>query len=151
MIIDRDSYTKNIVENRKSVEELDELEESFLVRDSQSPLEIKKVNIGAQSESFMERLTVYGNVIKNAEMLDKDKKKLYLENYMLGMNFQFALWVEQFSQILKSKTKDELSDEIKSKYPDMTDQEFDNLKTEVLNLIKIIFPIALQFYVAENV
>ena len=149
--IDKDTYTKTMVENRKSIEEIDDMEERYVVYDEKTPLEITKLNTREKKESFLQRLTVYGNVIKNAETISKNKKQFHLQNYIRGINFQFAIWVEQFSEILSSKTKEDLPEDIKSKYPNITKEEFDKMKKEIMDLIKIIFPVGLQFYVSENI
>ena len=90
-------------------------------------MKISKINSVEESESFMDLLLIYGNVIKNAEIVDKEQKKIHLENYILGMNFQFGLIMKEFAAYLTSKTKEDLPDEIKGKYPNLTDEEYEKL------------------------
>ena len=149
--INKKRFAEMLASNRCTMEEVDELDEGTFAGKETSPMEITKINSIEDSESFFELLLIYGNVIKNAETIDKPQKKLHLENYVLGMNFQFGLLVKEFSSFLTSKSKEDLPDEIKEQYPDITDEEFDRMKDRVLDLLKIILPIAIQFNMADNV
>lgn len=147
--LDTSTVKQTFIENRCSVEEIDDMDRN--VKEKTSPTDIKKINTIEKRESFMDLLLIYGNVIKNAETVDKDQKKMHLENYMLGINFQFGLALNELSAYLTSKTKVDLPEEIKEKHPNLTDEEFNEMKQNVLDLLKIILPIALQFNMVNNV
>lgn len=149
--IKKDTFKEAIINNRYSIEEVDELTELKTFDQEHSPMKISKINSVEESESFMDLLLIYGNVIKNAEIVDKEQKKIHLENYILGMNFQFGLIMKEFAAYLTSKTKEDLPDEIKGKYPNLTDEEYEKMKQDTLELIKIVLPIAIQFNIANNV
>ena len=70
---------------------------------------------------------------------------------MLGMNFQFGLMINEFSSYLSTKRKEELPPEIKEKHPDLTDEEYENIKQNTLDLLKVVLPIAIQFCIVDNV
>lgn len=148
---DKDSLQKAITENRQTMNEIDDLDEMAVTKEKKSPLEITKLNTVEESESFWELLEIYGNVIKNAETASKTQKKLHLDTYILGMNFQFGLMIKEFSSYLLSKSKEELPEEIRKKHPDLTDKDFNEIKEAVLDLLKISLPIGMQFYIAGNV
>ena len=102
--LDKTAFRKSITESRRSIEEVDEMEEIITTTKKDAyPMEITKIDTVEDSESFMDLLLIYGNVIKNAETEDKDQKKIHLENYMLGMNFQFGLMINEFSSYLSTK------------------------------------------------
>lgn len=149
--MEKDEFAEALKNSRQSMEEVDDLESVVSTNSEINPREITKINSIEESESFMELLMIYGNVIKNAETVDKNQKKIHLENYILGINFQFGLIIKELSSYLTSKDKEELSDEIKKKHPDLTDEEFEKMKEEVLEFLKLVFPIAIQFKVANNV
>ena len=149
--MDKKGFTEAITNSRRSIEEIDDLEEAAPANRETSPMEITKISTVEESESFMDLLLIYGNVIKNAETADKNQKKIHLENYMLGMNFQFGLMMNEFSAYLTSKTKDDLPDEIKEKHPNLTDEEYEKIKGNVLDLLKIVLPVAIQFCMVDNV
>lgn len=149
--INKESFKKAIVEQRQSLEEVDNMNEIALETKTTSPMEIKKVNTIEENESFMDLLLIYGNVIKNAETADKDQKKIHLENYILGMSFQFGLMINEFSAYLTSKVKEDLPEDIKKKHPDLTDDEFNEIKGNILDLLKIALPLAIQLIVVDNV
>lgn len=149
--IDKENFKEAIVGNRRSMEEIDYIETIGNDIRETSPMEISKINSAEESESFLNLLLIYGNVIKNAETVDKKLKKTCLKNYILGMNFQFGLIIRELSVYLTSKDKESLPDEVKEKHPNLTNEEFEDIKSKVLDLIKIIFPIALQACMARNV
>lgn len=149
--MNRKEYIEAITRSRCSIEEADELEGVLPAYRETSPMNITKISSIEESESFMDLLLIYGNVIKNAETADKDQKKIHLENYMLGMNFQFGLIMNEFSEFLKSKTKEDLPEELKEKHPDLTDEEYKKIKENVLDLLKIVLPVAIQFSLVDDV
>ena len=149
--INKEAFKEAMISSRRSIEEVDELEKLTTKNAECSPMQITKINTVDESESFMDLLLIYGNVIKNAETVDKDKKKIHLENYILGMNFQFGLMINEFSVYLASKTREELPVEIKEKHPDLTDEKYVEMKEWILELIKIALPIALQFSIVDNI
>ena len=148
---DKEKFIENVKNNRYTLEEVDELDDIARVNDGETPMQITKINSIEESESFMDLLLIYGNVIKNAETADKTQKKIHVENYILGMNFQFGLVIRQVSGYLASKTKEDLSEEIKGKHPNLTDEEFEKIKNDSLEFLKIILPMAIQFYIGENI
>ena len=149
--MDKKGFTEAITNSRRPIEEVDDLDKAPLANKETSPMEITKISTVEESESFMDLLLIYGNVIKNAETADKEQKKNHLENYMLGMNFQFGLMMKDFSAYLTSKTKDDLPNEIKEKHPNLTDEEYEKIKQNVLDLLKVVLPIAIQFSIVDNV
>ena len=149
--MDKKGFTEAITNSRRPIEEVDDLDKAPLANKETSPMEITKISTVEESESFMDLLLIYGNVIKNAETADKEQKKIHLENYMLGMNFQFGLMMKDFSAYLTSKTKDDLPNEIKEKHPNLTDEEYEKIKQNVLDLLKVVLPIAIQFSIVDNV
>lgn len=149
--IDKQGFAEAITNSRRSITEVDDLEEVPLANRENSPMEITKVNTVEERESFMDLLLIYGNVIKNAEIADKDQKKIHLENYVLGMNFQFGLMINDLSAYLVSKSKEDLPTEIKKKHPNISDEEYEKIKQDVLDFLKIVLPIALQFTMVDNV
>ena len=67
------------------------------------------------------------------------------------MNFQFGLIMNEFSVYLTSKTKEDLPEQLKEKHPNLTDEEYKKIKENVLDLLKIVLPVAIQFSLVDNV
>ena len=149
--IDKNEFKDIVMHNRKSIKEIDEIETLPSKNNDINPSEIKRLDNVNEEESFMDLLYIYGNVIKNAETLDKTQKKIHLENYILGMNFLFCLMLKELRVYLTSKTKEELPEEIRKNNNDLTDDEFEKIKENTLELFKFILPLAIQFYIASNV
>ncbi len=148
---DKEGGIEKITHNRRTIEEIDEFDEVKPNIREKSPMEISKINNVEDSENFFNLLLIYGAALKNAETIDKDQKRIHLENYILGMHFQFGLIVDEFSMRLMSKSKEDLPDELKEKYPNLTDEDFNELKKNILELFKLVLPIGFQFYIRDNV
>lgn len=149
--VDKEELTEIITQNRSSIEEIDDLDEAKPTTKEASPMEITKIKTVEESEDFFNMLLIYGAAIKNAETIDKEQKRIHLENYILGMNFQFSLLMDEFSARLMSKMKEDLPDEIKEKHPDLTDEEYNEFKKSLLELFKVVLPIGIQFCIRDNV
>ena len=149
--IDKENFEKAIIENRKSMKEIDDLENLAVKSEEKTPMEINKINIKDKSESFLDLLSIYGNIIKNAETLSKEDKKNHLKSYILGMNFQFSLIIKEFSGYLSANNKEELPNEIREKYPNLTNEEYIKIKNNVIDLLKLFLPIAMQCHIAQNI
>lgn len=145
---DSDTMKDVITGNRRSIEEIDGL---FEVTDRVEPcLTDNRIVSDGDRESFFDLLTIYGGVIKNAETMNKKTKKLHLNTYMLGINFQFGIIVDQFSSYLRSE-KGDLEENMKLKVPEMTKSEFEEMQNISSEMVKIIMPIGLQSFISTNV
>lgn len=145
---DSDTMKDVITGNRRSIEEIDGL---FEVTDRVEPcLTDNRIVSDGDRESFFDLLTIYGGVIKNAETMNKKMKKLHLNTYMLGINFQFGIIVDQFSSYLRSE-KGDLEENMKLKVPEMTKSEFEEMQNISSEMVKIIMPIGLQSFISTNV
>lgn len=52
---------------------------------------------------------------------------------------------------MQKTTKDDLPDEIKEKHLNLTEEEYDKIRENVLDLFKIVLPVAIQFSLVDNV
>lgn len=140
-----------INKNRKSMEEIDELYEKYYIKKEIEPLDFSKLITQEDKNSFVDLLTIYGGAIKNAETISKEEKKLHLETYMLGVNFQFGVMIDNFSHYVLSTKKEELPDDIKNTFPEMTDSQFEQIKRNSIEMIKILLPMGLQSFISTNI
>lgn len=67
------------------------------------------------------------------------------------MNFQFSLIIKEFSGYLSANNKEELPNEIREKYPNLTNEEYIKIKNNVIDLLKLFLPIAMQCHIAQNI
>lgn len=146
--LSKNNLVDTISKDRKSMKEIDEMYDASVLY---SENESAKIETWSESESFMDLLTIYGNTIKNAEIISAAKKKLHLDTYILGMNLQLSIVIKILSSFIKSESKEELPDNIKNEYPLLTDEAFDRIKENMMDWIKIALPIGIQFFIADNV
>lgn len=151
MNIQRDSFFRRIMDNRKTMEEIDEMEEKSSRQKEKTPMEVTKINTIDESESFMDLLIIYGNAIKNAETMKKKQKKIHLDTYILGMNFVMGMIKRELSVYIKSRTIESLPKELKENFSNTTDDEFEKYKKTIMDLITVFLPVGFQLLIAENV
>lgn len=151
MNIQREIFSRRVMENRKSMEEIDEMEEKLTKRKEKTPMEITKIETIDESESFLDLLIIYGNAIKNAETMKKNQKQIHLDTYILGMNFVLGMIKRELSRYIESRTIENLPKELRERIPDLTEKEFEEYKKSAMDLVTIFLPVGFQLLIAENV
>lgn len=150
--MDREQLISDIQKNRPTQEELDAASDSLSPYEEKKPTEINKVKIMENdAEDFYSLLQMYGSIIKNAELLDNKYKIEHLEYYMYGMNMLYAIMIKLFEHMRKEFKFEELSDNDKRHLKINTEEEFEKMKVQMVDITKLIFPIAIQNLILENV
>lgn len=91
---------------------------------------------------------MYGSVIKNAELLDNSYKIEHLENYMYGMNMLYGMLIKLFEYMDIEFQYEDLKEDSKQK---ITPEEFKKTKSDMIDMSKLLFPIAIQNFILESV
>lgn len=146
--LNRDDMEKKIYENRPSQAQIDELydypvqETELLKIDKMS----NKEDFKEETEDFLSLLQMYGNILKNAELLDNKDKIYHLDNYMCAMNIVLVKLIK----IAKDAKYDIIFDEGDRNHS-VTENDVFKIKTQVYDVFQIAFPIAIQQVIFENV
>ena len=168
--IEKDELIKKLEENRPTQKEIDDMSNSsqkevtpdeFSKKKSPVLLEIKQNSQDSENreeeiaqqeaENFYVLVSIYGSILKNAELLDNSDKVQHLENYMYAMNILLG---EIFALAEVIKKEIPFEDFIKEKQEEgkeLTQEDFEKSKELFLEMIKVSFPIALQHVILENV
>lgn len=150
--VDKEEMLTNIQSQRLTIEEVDEIADSNYAYEERKPNEIQKqCDTEETADNFYSVLDIYGGVLKNAELLDNDKKTKHLENYMYGMNMLYAMMIKLFEKMDLHIPFDELSDEQRKRFGVSTEEEFKKIQAQMLDFTKLFFPIALQNLILESV
>lgn len=151
--IDKDKLLTEIEENRPSQEELDKISDnSMIVVKEVASIETEKQNVEEnEAEDFFALLQIYGSIIKNAELIDNKDKISHLEYYMYGMNVLYSMMVDLFEDKIKELKFEELPKFIKDDLNYQNSEEFESDKPKIIDGIKLLFPIAVQNIIFENI
>lgn len=150
--IDKEQLISDIKKNRPSQKDLDEISDDYNVYVEKNPTEINKQNINeSDAEDFFVLLQMYGSIIKNAELLDNKHKIEHLECYMYGMNMLYAMLIKLFDYMRRKLKYDELTDNEKARLEVKNEEEFEKIKEDMVEITKLIYPIAVQNMILENV
>lgn len=168
--IEKGELVKKLEENRPTQKELDDMSDGSKKEISQDEFKKKKEpilleiqDIPQDSELYEEKVvqrdaenfyllvSIYGSILKNAELLDNIDKIQHLENYMYAMNILLG---EIFTLAENIKDETSFEDFRKEKQEDGEEANYENFeksKELFLEMVKVTFPIALQHVIVETV
>ena len=168
--IEKDELIKTLEENRPTQKEIDDmsnnsqkeitpdefskkkspvlLENKQNLQDSES---IKEKVAQEEAEDFYLLVSIYGSILKNAELLDNSYKVQHLENYMYAMNILLGEIFALSENIKKEISFEDYIEENQEEGENLTQEDFEKSKELFLEMIKVSFPIALQHVILENV
>lgn len=150
--MDKEQFISDMQKDRPTQEELDTASDGRNQYEEKNPTEIGKTDIEEEdAEDFFSLLQMYGSIIKNAELLDNNYKIEHLEYYMCGMNMLYAMMIKLFDYMKEELKFEELSDNDKKHWGVDTQEDFDKKKEEMVDITKLLFPIATQNMILENV
>ncbi len=168
--IEKNELIKKLEENRPTQKEIDDMSDSsqkdvtpdeFSKKKSPVLLETKKISqdsetveeedVQLEAENFYLLLSIYGSILKNAELLDNSDKVQHLENYMYGMNILLGEIFALAEIIKKESSFEEFIKEEQEDGKELTQDDFEKSKELFFEVIKVSFPIALQHVILENV
>lgn len=143
-----DDIEKRIYESRPSQAQIDELHDYPAEQEhSQS---IKKLDnreeFKGETEDFLSLLQMYGNILKNAELLDNADKIYHLDNYMCAMNILLVKLIKIAKDMKFEITINEGND-----IQPITEDKGTKIKTQIYDAFQIAFPIAIQQVIFENI
>ncbi len=151
--MDKEEMLKKIEANRLSIEEADSLSDSTHEYKERKPNEITKVDSSNKenADDFYAILITYAGVLKNAELLSNDLKVRHLENYMYGMNMLYGMLIKMLETVEMGKAFDDLTPEEKERINVNTEEDLREFQAYILDMTKLVFPIALQHLIIESV
>lgn len=168
--IEKDELVKRLKENRPTQKELDDLsvgsqkeispeefskkkssvhiENEYLSLDSEN---VGKEIIQEETEDFYSLVSIYGNILKNAELLDNSDKIRHLENYMYAMNILLGEIIALAENIKNGMSFADYLKENQKLGKELSIEDFEKSKELFFEMIKVTFPIAIQHVILENV
>lgn len=150
--MDKEQLISDIKKNRPTQKDLDAVSDSSNRYIETKPTDIKKREIEeSEAEDFFVLLQMYGSILKNAELLDNKYKIEHLEYYMYGMNMLYSMMIKIFDYMRKELKYDELTDNEKAHLEIESEEEFEKMKVQMVDITKLLFPIAIQNMILENV
>lgn len=168
--IEKDELIKKLEENRPTQKEIDDMSnnsqkeitpDEFSKKKSPVLLETKQNSQDSENiqekvaqqeaEDFYLLVSIYGSILKNAELLDNSDKVQHLENYMYAMNILLGGIFALAEALKKEIPFEDFIKENQEEEKELTQEDFEKSKELFLEMIKVSFPIALQHVILENV
>ena len=150
--MDKEQLISEVQKDRPSQKELDIASDNSNKYVEEKPTEISKSAIEeSDAEDFFVLLQMYGSIIKNAELIDNKYKIEHLEYYMYGMNMLYSMMIKIFDYMRQERKYNELTDNDKAHLKIESEEEFEQMKSQTVDITKLIYPIAIQNMILENV
>lgn len=141
-----EAFSKTLAESRLTQAESDKFSDTEDTSEKVLPETIDKCATHGEMNAFIETLLIYGNCLKNLELIQKAEKSFGFDNYLFGLCLVLAIlkkYTEEFfDQIVAEMESDP------EKYNIEKIQKAKNIFTDIL---KIALPIAVQNIALENV
>lgn len=141
-----DMLKKQLTETRLSQEKSDELTDSINTTEQVFPEKINKKNDYDDMSSFSQALLIYGNCIKNLELISKKEKDDAYHMYLTGLCILLS--------IMKDTTEKDceiILKEMKNKPENYSEQEITETKNIFNDIIRITLPLWIQNVALENI
>lgn len=150
--MDKEQLVADVKKNRPTQKDLDAVSDNSNRYIEKNPTEISKRDIEeSEAEDFFVLLHMYGSILKNAELLDNKYKIEHLEYYMYGMNMLYSMMIKIFDYMRKELKYDEFTENEKAHLEIASEEEFEKLKIQMVDITKLLYPIAIQNMILENV
>jgi|GEM_PF-805125 len=168
--IEKDELVKKLEENRPTQKEIDDMSDSsqpevspdefsknkspILIETKQSLQDSENDSeemVQQEAESFYLLVSIYGSILKNAELLDKSDKIRHLKNYMYAMNILLGEIYVLAEKIKREIPFEEFINENEVEGKQLTKKDFERSKEIFLEVIKVSLPLAMQRMILENI
>lgn len=144
--ISNDALKENMSKKRLTQEESDEFSDPKRNSTQFLPENINKKKEHNDGERFVRTLLIYGNCLRNLELISVEEKKEAFDIYVNALCIMLA--------ILKSETEDFLKkqlEKMESKPEEFDKEEIEKEQNIAADILKIALPITLQNIALENV
>lgn len=141
-----ETFSKQLTESKLTQDQSDALQDSKDISELYTPSEINKSVTHKKLDSFLQTFLIYGNCLKNLELLPRAEKEQMYKDYMLGLCITLG--------IFKKATEDYFNREIyevkqlSEKHPD---NEVRRIQSVMQDCLKISIPLVLQNIALENI
>ena len=144
--ISNDALKESMSKKRFTQEESDEFSDPKRNSTQLLPENINKQKTHNDGEMFVKTLLIYGNCLRNLELISVEEKKEAFDIYVNALCIMLA--------ILKSETEDFFKKRLEKMESNQEEFDKEEIKKEqniVADILKIALPIALQNIALENV
>lgn len=141
-----ESFVEKIGESKLTQTQSDKIRDTEDVSEKRAPAEIDKSVTHEKMDAFIHTLLIYGSCLKNLELLSKQQKETMYNDYNLGLCIMLG--------IFKKSAEDFFNEEVSEmkQFPDQySDEDIEEIKTLMQDMLKISLPIALQNIALENI
>ena len=141
-----DNLQEQLVESRFSQEKSDEISDIGDKSETLLPENIDKQANYGDIDSFLETLVIYGNCIKNLELISKQEKNDAYHIYLTGLCIMLS--------ILRENTEKDFNDIIgnmENLPENFSKEEIEHARNTFNDIIKIALPLCIQNIALENV
>lgn len=141
-----DRFPEKIRESKLSQEQSDKLQNTKDNSEVRIPEELDKQIAHEEMDAFINTLLVYGNCLKNLELLPKECKEEMYDYYILGLCIMLGIFKCSTEEFFNEKIYN--MEQFPKKY---SQKDMNEIKALMKDVLKISLPLILQNIALENI
>lgn len=140
-----DGFSQRIGQAKLSQTQSDKLQDTEDASERHAPEEIDKTVRHEYIDAFIHTLLIYGNCLKNLELLPKNVKETMYNDYITGLCIMLGLFKENMEEYFRDKLST-----MKRLPGEYTDEDICQTEKMMQDMLRISIPVALQNIALEN-
>lgn len=141
-----EKFDQEIKQAKLSQEQSDRLHNIQDASETRVPEEIDKHIEHEEMDAFVQTLLIYGNCLKNLELLPKNEKEQMYNYYILGLCIMLGILKRTTEEYFNSEISD--MEQLPEKY---SQEDLNKVKKLMEDVLKISLPLVLQNIALENI
>lgn len=141
-----EKFSEKIKKVKLSQEQSDRIQNTKDTSEAKIPEEMNKQVEHEEMDAFIQTLLVYGNCLKNLELLSKKDKEEMYNYYIYGLCIMLGIFKQATEEYFNSKISD--MEQFPEKYPT---EALNEVKDFVEDFLKISLPMILENIALENI
>lgn len=141
-----EKFSEKIKQTKLSQEQSDRIQNTKDTSETKIPEEMNKQVEHEEMDAYIQTLLVYGNCLKNLELLSKKDKEEMYNYYIYGLCIMLGIFKQTAEEHFNSKISD--MEHFTDKY---TPEDLNKAKTFMKDFLKISLPLILENIALENI
>lgn len=141
-----EKFSEKIKQTKLSQEQSDRIQNTKDTSETKTPEEMDKQVEHEEMDAFIQTLLVYGNCLKNLELLSKKEKEEMYNYYIYGLCIMLGIFKRTTEEYFNSEISD--MEQLPEKY---TPEDLNKVKALMEDVLKISLPLALENIALENI
>lgn len=142
----KDTFSQKLSQSKLSQVQSDKIQDTRDISEDKLPEHLDKHLTHGDMDTYIQTLLIYGNCLKNLELIPKDEKEQIYRDYIFGLCIMLGILKRNTEDFFKNEVSD--MEQLPEKY---SKEDIDKIKAMAQDILKITLPIAIQNIAVENI